>query len=115
MEKMVASKISIPNSAFWKNKNVLLTGHSGFKGTWMSIILNSFYSIINRIFNNQELPSSKEKWERKPYTRKELDELCIITPEMSLKEIEKRIKSTTYKKPWAYTEIKGKKFYISEE
>ncbi|MFL2735321.1 MAG: CDP-glucose 4,6-dehydratase [Gammaproteobacteria bacterium] len=42
MEEMVESKISLPDSSFWKNKNVLLTGHSGFKGTWMSIILNSF-------------------------------------------------------------------------
>lgn len=24
---------------FWKNKKVLLTGHTGFKGTWMSIVL----------------------------------------------------------------------------
>lgn len=26
---------------FWKNKRVLLTGHTGFKGTWMSILLES--------------------------------------------------------------------------
>ena len=25
---------------FWKNKKVFLTGHTGFKGAWMSIILN---------------------------------------------------------------------------
>ena len=24
---------------FWKGKNVLLTGHTGFKGTWMSLLL----------------------------------------------------------------------------
>lgn len=27
------------NSNFWKNKKVLLTGHTGFKGTWASILL----------------------------------------------------------------------------
>ncbi len=49
---------------FWKGKKVFLTGHTGFKGTWLSIFLNllgakvsgyslkpnmrsSFYSIIN--------------------------------------------------------------------
>ena len=26
---------------FWKNKNVLLTGHTGFKGTWMTLLLES--------------------------------------------------------------------------
>ena len=25
---------------FWKNKKVLITGHTGFKGAWLSIILN---------------------------------------------------------------------------
>lgn len=30
-----------PNKDFWKNKNVLLTGHTGFKGSWLSIWLNS--------------------------------------------------------------------------
>ena len=25
---------------FWKNKKVLITGHTGFKGSWLTIILN---------------------------------------------------------------------------
>lgn len=29
------------NSVFWKNKNVLLTGHTGFKGSWLSLWLQS--------------------------------------------------------------------------
>ena len=33
LEKMVV------NSNFWKNKKVLLTGHTGFKGSWLSIWL----------------------------------------------------------------------------
>ena len=27
---------------FWKNKKVFLTGHSGFKGSWMSFLLTYF-------------------------------------------------------------------------
>lgn len=27
------------NSSFWKNKNVLITGHTGFKGSWLAIYL----------------------------------------------------------------------------
>lgn len=29
------------NSSFWKNKSVLLTGHTGFKGSWMTLWLSS--------------------------------------------------------------------------
>lgn len=29
------------NAAFWKNKKVLLTGHTGFKGSWLSLWLQS--------------------------------------------------------------------------
>tara|TARA_Y100000385_G_C13089058_1_gene637826 strand:- start:908 stop:1978 length:1071 start_codon:yes stop_codon:yes gene_type:complete len=35
MEKMVE------NNNFWKDKKVLLTGHSGFKGSWLTIWLNN--------------------------------------------------------------------------
>ena len=27
------------NPAFWKHKKVLLTGHTGFKGSWLSLWL----------------------------------------------------------------------------
>jgi CDP-glucose 4,6-dehydratase len=30
----------IPNSQFWRGKRVFLTGHSGFKGTWLSMWLH---------------------------------------------------------------------------
>ena len=29
------------NPSFWNNKRVLLTGHTGFKGSWMSLWLQS--------------------------------------------------------------------------
>ena len=28
------------NKKFWKDKNVFITGHTGFKGSWLSIWLN---------------------------------------------------------------------------
>ena len=31
---------------FWKNKKVFLTGHTGFKGTWLSIFLNTLEAKI---------------------------------------------------------------------
>ena len=29
------------NASFWKNKKVLITGHTGFKGSWLSLWLSS--------------------------------------------------------------------------
>ena len=26
---------------FWKNKKILITGHTGFKGSWLTLILNN--------------------------------------------------------------------------
>ncbi len=69
------------------------------------LIEESFYEIMNLIIKGGPLPVTNEKWKRKPYTRKQLDELCHIRPEMSPGEIERRIKATTYKTPWAFTRI----------
>ncbi len=30
------------NKNFWKNKKVLITGHTGFKGSWLTLILSSY-------------------------------------------------------------------------
>ncbi len=34
---------------FWNNKKVLVTGHSGFKGMWMSLVLNYFNASVTGI------------------------------------------------------------------
>ena len=69
------------------------------------LIEESFYEIIGLIIKGEPLPFTNEAWKRKPYTRKQLDELCHIRPEMSEQEINKRIRATTYKTPWAFTKI----------
>ena len=40
LEKMEMSFIN-PDKKFWQDKSVLITGHTGFKGTWLSIWLAS--------------------------------------------------------------------------
>mgnify|MGYP001298965669 CR=1 FL=1 len=40
------SKSLISLKKFWKNKRVFITGHTGFKGTWLSIFLNMFNAQI---------------------------------------------------------------------
>ena len=41
MEKMVI------NSSFWKNRSVFLTGHTGFKGGWLTLWLTSMGAKVN--------------------------------------------------------------------
>jgi methionyl-tRNA formyltransferase len=79
------------------------------------LIEETFYEIINGILNDQPLPVMNEQWKRKPYTRKQLDELCTITPDMTEEEIRKRIKATTYKTPWAFTKIGTHIFKLQAE
>tara|TARA_B110001450_G_C17588185_1_gene467820 strand:- start:77 stop:1150 length:1074 start_codon:yes stop_codon:yes gene_type:complete len=40
------SKSFINLKKFWKNKRVFITGHTGFKGTWLSLFLNLFNAEI---------------------------------------------------------------------
>jgi methionyl-tRNA formyltransferase len=78
-----------------------------------SLIETMFYEIMDCILRGDSLPSSDEEWKRKPYTRKELNELCYISPDMSQQEMEKRIRATTYRWPWAYTKI-GNRIFIRQ-
>jgi CDP-glucose 4,6-dehydratase len=34
------------NSVFWKNKRIFLTGHTGFKGSWMSLWMQSMGAVV---------------------------------------------------------------------
>ncbi len=45
MESMVISK------DFWKEKKVLITGHTGFKGSWLTILLNQLGADVYGISN----------------------------------------------------------------
>jgi len=59
-------------------------------------ILYGFYSIMTGLLREKKFPLSTEKWTRKPYTRKDLNELCLAIPGMDEKEIQKRLKATTF-------------------
>lgn len=78
------------------------------------LIEESFYEIIDIVLKEQPLPLTDEQWTRKPFTRKQLNELCHIRPEMSEEEIVKRIKATTYKTHWAYTKIGNHIFKLQD-
>jgi methionyl-tRNA formyltransferase len=59
-------------------------------------LLSLFYDVIELIREDQQLPKSTEKWARKPYTRRDLNELATITPDMTGAEIKRRVRATTF-------------------
>ena len=79
------------------------------------LIEEMFYEILDGILQGRPLPESHEQWKRKPYTRKQLDELCHISQEMTEEEINRRIRATTYKTPWAFTKIGDHVFKLQAE
>ena len=59
-------------------------------------MLVQFYSVVDLLIAGKPLPESDEQWTREPFTRKDLDELTLITPDMAPEEITKRIRATSY-------------------
>ena len=55
-----------------------------------------FYEILDLIISGKTLPTSPERWTRRPFRRSELNELCRLTPDMSGEEIQRRIRATTF-------------------
>lgn len=69
-----------------------------------------FFEITKLIADGDELPVSTETWTRKPFSRKQFDELCRITPNMSEDEVRRRIRAVSYKQWQPYVEIQGYRF-----
>ncbi len=77
-----------------------------------SSIICSFYDIVDTIRAGKKIPKSDLVWTKKPYTRKELNSLSKIDLNMTIEESERRIKATTYDKPWAFVEVNGRKYVL---
>ena len=62
----------------------------------MVAMLALFQEVISLLAQEKTLPRSPRQWTRKAFTRKELDALCEITPDMTRDEVNRRIRATTY-------------------
>ena len=81
-----------------------------------SCILNVFFELIDDFLEGKKPGISDEHWKRKPYTRKELNSLCLLTKEMNEEEIKRRIAATTFgNKAWAYFELNGEKLFLNSD
>ena len=61
--------IGVASTSFWKNKNVLVTGHTGFKGSWLCLWLKKLGANVTGISLN---PNSSPNL----YTLLNLEESC---------------------------------------
>ncbi len=76
-----------------------------------SCLYSLFTEVIDYFCAFGEAPHVSELWQRKPYKRKELEELSRIDLNMTDDEVYRRIKATYYPgMPGPYIEIKGYKF-----
>ena len=72
------------------------------------MVINKFLNLLQKKIT--ELQSS-EIWKRKPYKRRDLEDLATIKTNMSEQEIKNRIKATYYPgKPAPFIKIYGHKF-----
>jgi len=78
-------------------------------------ILKQFYKVFDYYLSKNLLPQTRERWDNKLYTRKELNDLCKVDFNMTKKEIERRIKSTNFPNmPKAWVNIYGYKFEFKD-
>lgn len=76
--------------------------------------LSLFYEVMSTIIIGRDLPSSHECWTRKPFTRKELNNLCRITTDMSECEIARRIRATAFDTWKPIVEVNGYIFELKQ-
>ena len=71
-----------------------------------------FYEVVGQIIKGEQPHASGEKWGGRPFSRKELNALSVITPDMSEEEVARRIRATRFG-PWKpIVEIAGRKFEL---
>ena len=73
------------NKNFWNNKKVLITGHSGFKGMWLSLILKSLNSQLYGLSHKEISSDIYKKLNGKKYFE---DEYFIDLSEFNESELE---------------------------
>ena len=80
------------------------------------LLLSLFFEILDYIVKNNSLPECDEKWTKTPFTRKQLEELCVITQNMSEEEVKRRVEATQFPgMPGAYIKLYNYKFEFNEK
>lgn len=82
----------------------------------MQSMIEQFEKIMQILATQKPLPVTTIQWSREPFTRKQLNDLCRITPNMDADEIKKRVRAVTFPGyQGAYVELGGIKFNATPE
>ena len=76
-------------NSFFRNKKVLITGHTGFKGSWLTLWLNILGAKIIGISNN--IPSNPSHFEKLKLKKKIIDLNLDIRNMVNLKLLFKKL------------------------
>ncbi|MBF0305825.1 MAG: hypothetical protein HQL41_09290 [Alphaproteobacteria bacterium] len=77
----------------------------------MVAMLALFHDIASRLAAGQPLPEAAGSWSRRPFTRREMNALCRIAPDMPAQEIRRRVRAMTYPgSPGPTVELAGVQF-----
>lgn len=74
-------------------------------------MLTLFHDVMSTFAASGKFPMSNESWTRKPFTRKELNDLSVIPLEATKEEIARRRRATTFGPFAPYIELHGVRFY----
>jgi len=74
-----------------------------------------FYEVMSSILAGKDLPVSEESWTRRPFTRREFEELRRIRPDMPREEIARRVRATAYGIWNPVIELEGYVFQLQAE
>ncbi|MBT5559958.1 MAG: hypothetical protein HOJ88_08690 [Proteobacteria bacterium] len=77
--------------------------------------LDLFREILALILSGRSLPNSNETWSREPFTREELNDLALISPDMNKDEISRRVRATNYREFRPCVELAGYVFELVSE
>lgn len=77
----------------------------------MACLLPLFQDVMSDVLRDVPLTRAAETWTRLPYSRRDLDALCRVTPEMTPDEIRRRVRATHFPgAPGAVVELGGVQF-----
>ncbi|MDZ4390666.1 MAG: formyltransferase family protein [Gemmatimonadales bacterium] len=80
----------------------------------MVTMLSMFHDLVSRLAEGAEIQPNGMAWPRRPFTRRELNALTIVSPDMPESEVERRVRATTYPGfPGAVVRVGGRDFYSS--
>ncbi len=78
----------------------------------MGVMLEMFEEIVGQLARGLEPSEAPIAWRRRPFTRRELETLCQLTPAMDEEEMRRRIRAVAYPGfPGARIEIAGTTFH----